>query len=1071
MKYLVWFVVGLSLVGCSLDAQLMGGGSHSSLPSNNNIEKASAPTYCVNGDYASPVDVGDGWSFLYGHFTQIGNCGFGIYGSNLNESKALVNVSGGELTRTVSDKDGGFYISGSFTEVGGVGRAGLARINSDESLNKDFVAFGNLPHGVSATDEVFMAVGAGKVFVSGRFTSISNPNGAVVDTTTGLAKWSASDIRFTDGVEASVSDGQGGLYVGLSNSEYKGAYVGEVIHLHANGELDTSFNAQIFGNVKVLEFDSSTNTLYVGGSNLNSPTLASTPVVALRGDTGAIVSSWTPSITPAYTAVTDIVVTSTKVFVSRINSYNSALPSLFALDKTSGALLWQKSASSISGFTGLAYDGSKLYAVGGFFKVNGVNRSTLAIFDENGNMLANPTATPTSEISSVLYADGYLYIGGWFTNIGGTPYHGLARYHTSDLTLDTWNPNPTQTADFNTIRGMVYDGAGTLYVNGDFSIIGGKHASGVAAVSTTGAGAVKDFNVNAAGGDGVSTVALGAGGLFVGGTFQSIGAPVISDFAVLDAETGDAEIFDAQVQGGDVLGMTVSQDGQTLYLSGDFDYILGQRRNGLAALNIANLSLKSWAPITTAGTFDKVKFVQEFNNTVYIHGFFTQPVGINLQTREYFAAIDQSGNVLPWQPTITDINDVFDFQINEGVLYIVGRFNDVQNPNVAAYDLKSGGSLMVTGQGFDGDRPDALVVRNGQVYVADGLDLIRLRTDLSESSISTLVRSYSTPIKGLALSDDEIFVGAADLGGPARYGAVLVNLNEAEILDWIPSPNMTQELQSVAVVRKVGDLLYIAGEGPDENWNPIGKLIVADLNSSTYQVHATDGPIKTMEVVGDVVFLSGGFGNIDGNARTGLASFKAGSLTTWQPSLDGSAMFMKAYQGVLYMGGEFTSANGEARTGLAAFDMATGNILPWNPLSTAGYDFAAGVRVQTLGDKLYIQYGYMLNDDYGQGVATVDASNSWGSWQPPADFDQQSSWFIKDGKIYYFSTDVGEIVVADAVTLQPVAVSWELPAWELSIDDQGTGLFWGNLNSRVPVDEVTGKPKISLQKLEGGIPE
>lgn len=1072
MKYLVWFVVGIALVGCSLDAQLLSNGSRSSLPSNSNIEKSSAPTYCVNGDYASPLDVGDGISLLYGYFTQIGSCGFGIYGNNLNESKAVVNVAGGDVLKTVSDGDGGFYAAGTFTEVDGVARGALARINSDGSLDKDFVAFGNLPHGVQVGG-FSIAVGAGKVFLGGDFYSISNPYGAVVDTTTGLAKWSDSELRFSDSVEASASDGNGGLYLALKNPQYKGAFVSAVIHVHANGELDTAFSNQIFGNPKVLKFDQSTNTLYVGGANLSAPTLTSTPIVALRGDTGAIVSSWSPAITPAYTAVTDIVVTPTKVFVSRINNYNSALPSLFALDKTSGAVAWQKSTSAISGFTGLAWDGSKLYGVGGFAKVDGVNRSALVIFDENGQMLANPTVTPTSQINSVLYADGYLYIGGWFTTIGGTPYHGLARYRTSDLTLDTWNPNPTQTDDFNTISGMVYDGAGTLYVKGDFSAIGGKLAMGVAAISTTGAGAVKDFNVNAAGRDvEVTTIALGGGGLFVGGAFQSIGATVIRNLAVLDAESGDAEIFDVQALGGGIKTLTISQDQQTLYVGGDFKYILGQERNGLAAIDIGNRTLKSWAPMTTAGIFDKVHFVQEFNNTVYIHGFFSEPVGVNLQTREYFAAIDQSGNVIPWQPTITEITDVANFVIDDGVLYIIGRLDDVLNPSVAAYDLRNGGSLMLTGQGFEGDRPESLIVRDGQVYISDGADLVRLRTDVSESTISTVVRTYSTPIKAMAVNDDgEIFVAAADLGGPVRNGAVLLNLAEGEISDWIPDANMTQELETVKIARKAGNFLYIAGEGPDASWNPVGKLIVADLNSSSYQAYELDGEISTLEVVGDTVFLAGEFASIAGNTRDRLASFKAGTLTAWQPTLDAPPAFIKVHQGVLYMGGEFTSFNGEARAGLAAVDIATGSVLPWNPLSAGGYDFAGGFAAQINGDKMYVHYATLTaNGDYSRSVAVVDAANSWSPWQPPTDFDTESSWFIKDGKIYYYSVDSGDIIVADAVTLQPLTVSWERPNWDYQIDDAGTGLFLNEMGSLYPVDEVTGKLTVTLQKLSGGGP-
>lgn len=1061
MQFIFLIVLVLINAGCSLDASLIEGStilSPSSPGPGPGLGKTSASTFCVNGEYEPPMNLGQGEYLLVGQFTHVGTCGFPIFGSNLTTPVARPVVTG-EVRRSLADGNGGYFIAGNFTDVDGVSRQGLARLKADGTLDKDFKPFGNLAQ-VPELYETKLALADGKLYVAGSFTSVSNPNGSVVDAATGASKW-PSAIRFEDKVLASTGDGAGGLYIAVSGA-YQNNYYAGVIHLLADGSLDPNFQTQILNKITVLAHDPSSNVLYVGGADLSSSGVTSSSILACNATTGATITTWNPWLDPTYTELTGIAVSATKVYVTRVNSYNSPTSGLVAIDKSTGVVSWQKSTTLRSGFYGVAFDGTYVYAVGAFTKVGGVNRNYMAIFDESGNLQANPASIPNNEINSVRYVGGHLYIGGRFTAVGGTSAHGLARYNTSDLSVDTtWSPNPVNAGTLSTITGMVDDGAGTLYVYGDFSGLGGKVMPNVAAVAMTGTGVVRDWDLMIAGGESVpvNTIAVGAGGVFIGGTFQSIGAPVVRNLAVLDADTGDAEAFDSKITGGDVMSMTLSTDKQTLYIAGDFASVKGLPRLGLAALRTSDLSLTNWNPVVSRGTFDEIRFVQEYAGIVYINGYFSQPLGLNSQTREDYAAIDQSGNVIPWVPSLTEPYDITDFMIQNGVLYTMGRLTSTQNKNFAAYDLKTGGGLMTLGRDFEGTFPHSLVVHDGKTYVASEADLVRLNNDGS----ATVVKSFSSVIGTLTVSEGNLLVMANDLGGPDRNGMAIVNAGDGTFSSWVPSAPLQPEFLQVDAAARIGDYLYVGGRGDNPMGATVGKLLIANIKTGAQQILEVDGTPKSFAANGDVLYVGGAFYDIDGQSRSHLASFVNGQLTNWQPQPDHNVTFVKYHQGVLYVGGEFVEVDGNLRQGLAAFNTSTGALLAWDPF--AGHDWGYFDQAHVVGDKVYILYEAEKNGDSEGGMLTVQTdSMQMGTWTmpPAAGFDD---WYAQDGKFYCWDDDTPYPVAVDMITNQVSTVPWELSAYDMNITKGG--IFWGRPAGMALMDVQTGKATLVFKEVQG----
>ena len=75
---------------------------------------------------------------------------------------------------------------------------------------------------------------------------------------------------------------------------------------------------------------------------------------------------------------------------------------------------------------------------------------------------------------------GILYVGGYFTHIGGAARNRIAALNASNATVTSWNPNASSLVSTLAISP---DGT-TIYAGGNFTTIGGVSRAGLAAIST-----------------------------------------------------------------------------------------------------------------------------------------------------------------------------------------------------------------------------------------------------------------------------------------------------------------------------------------------------------------------------------------------------------------------------------------------------------------------------------------------------------------------------------------------------------------------------------------------------------
>src|SRR5690606_36740318 len=157
--------------------------------------------------------------------------------------------------------------------------------------------------------------------------------------------------------------------------------------------------------------------------------------------------------------------------------------------------------------------------------------------------------------------DSIIYVAGTFTTLdSGTGRAYAGSFTTSDDNLTSWNPD----LDDN-VRDILLDGS-TLYLGGDFTDSGGTTRNRVAAYDLSGGtpSVPTSFNPNVGGGD-VYALGLRSGVLYMGGNFATIGGT--SRTSAGGASTSDSSVDSWDPQLNNIIN-DINLDDNILYVSG-----------------------------------------------------------------------------------------------------------------------------------------------------------------------------------------------------------------------------------------------------------------------------------------------------------------------------------------------------------------------------------------------------------------------------------------------------------------------------------------------------------------------
>lgn len=378
-------------------------------------------------------------------------------------SGAQNNDGSAEIYDVHVDANGKILIAGEFYTFSGVNRKGIARLNSNGSVDYSFNP-GSGFHVTDATGVSCMEVQSdGKILVGGWFTHFngSSQNGFIRLNTNG-----SKDITMTGGgisgwepeVRAIQQQADGKILVGGKFSSVNGSVSGGFARLFPNGNPDVQFNQ---------------NVVAQGGLGIMS-------IIELQSDQKIIL--WAGGSYGAQ-SVDGLIRIDSSAFLDTTFRFNHDLGLVYTVNV---------SITDVH-----VRPNNELIVAGDFTKIQGYRKFGIVKLHDNGNVdteFARSTGPCSISDGSNLYGVSYvncfekdalgrIYIGGLFTEYNGELISGVARIFQSgelDTTFNVSMPNVGKVLD------MKIQDDGKIVVVGDFGIVNNDTVRGIARLNVDG---------------------------------------------------------------------------------------------------------------------------------------------------------------------------------------------------------------------------------------------------------------------------------------------------------------------------------------------------------------------------------------------------------------------------------------------------------------------------------------------------------------------------------------------------------------------------------------------------------
>lgn len=623
--------------------------------------------------------------------------------------------------------------------------------------------------------------------------------------------------------------------------------------------------------------------------------------------------------------------------------------------------------------------------IGGYFhSVNGVRRSNIARLLPNGevDLVWNPGADRQVDHLAV-NGQGDVFAAGAFTQIGGRSKRYLAKLSGTGTGAanSAWNPNPDSQ-----LYALLVDGAGSVFISGNFSSINGVPRRVIAKLNGGGSGAMmQGWNSPMVLNDSITTLAVddAAGFLYIGGAFYAVGGHPRQGIARISIASGAADPVWNPGLSGYVRSLEVAGNG-SVYLGGMFTQAGGQPRNNIARLSgTGSGAAESWDP-SADGLVTGI--LAHTDGSIYVDGEFSNIGG---QQRRWMARIAESGTAHEWNPVFQGgVRSI----LPEGQGVVVGggfdRVDGVQRLGLARV-TQNGELGPATDAGFPGvanvmvRQPDGGVIVGGDFKKAGGLErnnLLRLHPD-GRLDLDWAPQA-SHPVLALATgADGAVFVGGqfTSINGlPRSYLAKLSGSGNLDS-DWKPASSalvrvLLRDADNLyaggsftsidGVVRNRIARLSVNGSGQLDSWNP-------SINNDVYSM---------AKGVGSSIYVGGAFTTVSGFTRERIARLDSGSTQPDGWRMDASGVVRALVydgSGWVYAAGDFTTIAGAANQRYLAKLSDFSGLSPWNPSPNGSLEALA---LDGMGNLYAAGRFSMLGSTSRQRVARFDPEGTLSNW-------------------------------------------------------------------------------------------
>jgi hypothetical protein len=428
------------------------------------------------------------------------------------------------------------YVGGDFTQIKSTDRKRLAAVSaiqhpattSENATLQDLApnpdrAVGSLAIDTHGTDDGGLD---DTLYTAGDFDTIgaSAPaarNGLASLTAAGEAtSW---DPLAAGGKSNVVAVGGGKVYVGGAFTSLGSSSVSHLAALDANGALDTSWPARADGAVSALALTADESTLYVGGGFTRIGNEERAHIAALNAADGTLQEGFKPSLDGWPLAIEPA---GNRVYIGGTFTKHAE-----ALSSADGSVLpWDPGVDDTVRAIDLVCD--TVYLGGRFTNVGGKEHRRIAAVRAADASVTDWAPGDLGVVHTIVDDGSSLYVGGDFLTMGSAIRRGLAKIDLATGTTTPWNPTPGGSP---IVRALALSPDGrTVYAAGEFLMMDGKPRQRLAAIDAA-SGDVATDSWDPSLDDRAFVLTTSGDAIYVGGEFRQTSTAMQQGFASFNA--------------------------------------------------------------------------------------------------------------------------------------------------------------------------------------------------------------------------------------------------------------------------------------------------------------------------------------------------------------------------------------------------------------------------------------------------------------------------------------------------------------------------------------------------------
>lgn len=866
-------------------------------------EKSFAQNYARDTRFWQPnndvsevlIDSIHDFVYIGGNFSYIGPKT--PFGAILDSNNAVIeNIihPNNNVNTSIPDGSGGWYIGGDFTAIGAIPRMRIAHIDSLGNVVGDLgrEGFNDKVNSLSLKDSI--------LYVGGKFGSFGGTNRYSAQVYLDSMYCNKLFPQSNGKVYTSISDGNGGVFIGGSFSKVGDSIRHNLAHIDSNGQV-TALNVSTNSTVYTLLLKDS--ILFFGGlfQVVNTDSIQNVAAYNLISNT---VENLDLNFNSSFGYVRSLIIHGDSLLVGGYFPSINALPiaNLGLVNLQDYSLIpWYHSINEE--VSSMVIKDNELFIGGWFDSVQGQSRNHLASIDLNSLNVTTFQPSVNGIIRKLALKDSMLFLGGNFTAVEDSLRSRIAALNINTSELTDWNP---------VLNGVVLDiclNDSMILVAGEFTACNSVQSGRIAQFDIQTGNHIPWLNLN----NDARTISPLGQSYFLGGEFTQVDMHYQNYLTGINLNTNLPISWNPTINN-EVSDLLIADS--LLFLSGNFTMVNGSGRNRLSVFDLNDHTLESYNPNPNG----LVNCMRADNGTIYFGGDFTQ---FDSQTRNRVAKIDvQDLSLQGWNPSVS--GSVNAIAINDTNVFIGGNFtqvNGISRISIANTDKLTGQVLnlsftpeSLTGVGAVRDLTlkDTLLLVGAQYNTKTYDDFKHLfAINLNQGTVEKTFPHADQLVNTISVSHGKTYVGGtfASAGGSYVHSLARYDINSGKLSSW-----RTKITGFVSDMLLDDSVLFVAGLISKVNGQDCGNVAairISDSEQIPWIVSTNDNNSGTTDQVraivkhGDTVFISGDFTSINGQApgKAGAIHYPSGTLLNWNHNLVNSVYDLEIFGNYVYTTG------------------------------------------------------------------------------------------------------------------------------------------------------------------------